>query len=121
MSGRVEESVATLERALVEAPEYTASWLALAIGYWELGRADVARRFGQKLLSREPGMTIAGTIRDTLLIVPDQLGKIELACVVPEYRSDQRRCKSRSTARRASSRRACAAKISSGVRRMALR
>ena len=37
------------------------------------------------------------------------------------YWSDQRSCRSRSTARRASSRRACAIRISSGARRMALR
>jgi TolB-like protein len=77
MSGRVEESVATLEQALVEAPEYTASWLALAIAYWELGRADEARRFGQKLLGREPGMTISIYIRDSPLTTPDMLGKME--------------------------------------------
>ena len=37
------------------------------------------------------------------------------------YWSDQRSCRSRSTARRASLRRACAIRISSGARRMALR
>ena len=77
MSGRVGEGVETLEQALVEAPEYTASWLALAIGHWELGRVDEARRFGQKLLAREPGMTISGTIRDTPLTMPDMLDKID--------------------------------------------
>ena len=77
MSGRVEESVATLEQALVEAPEYTASWLALAIANWELGRADEARRFGQKLLAREPGMTISKYIRDSPLTTPEMLCRME--------------------------------------------
>lgn len=56
MSGRVEESVATLERALEEAPEYTGnSWLSLAIGYWELGRVDEARWFAKKTSGARAG------------------------------------------------------------------
>ncbi|MBA3910960.1 MAG: hypothetical protein C0524_14075 [Rhodobacter sp.] len=75
--GRTEESVATLEKAMVEAPEYTASWMGLAIGYWELGRVEEARRFGQKLLAREPGMTISTTIRDSPYLAPGMLGMTE--------------------------------------------
>jgi TolB-like protein/Flp pilus assembly protein TadD len=74
---RTEESVATFEQALIEAPEYTASWMGLATGYWELGRFDEALRFGQKLLAREPGMTISETIRTTPYLVPDFLSKTE--------------------------------------------
>ena len=77
LSGRVEESVAALEQALHEAPEFTESWLGLAIGYWELGRADEARRFGQKLLAREPGMTVSKHLRDSPLTIPEMLGKME--------------------------------------------
>ena len=75
--GRTEESVATLEQALIEAPEITTSWLGLAVGYWDLGRVSEARQFGQKLLAREPGMTIAETIRTLAFIGPDILGKVE--------------------------------------------
>ena len=77
LSGRVEEGVAALEQALNEAPDYTESWLGLAICYWELGRADEARRFGQKLLAREPGMTISRHLRDSPLTMPEMLGKME--------------------------------------------
>ncbi|WP_167852801.1 winged helix-turn-helix domain-containing protein [Pseudotabrizicola sediminis] len=77
MSGRVKGSVATLEQALVEAPEYTASWLTLAIGYWELGLADEARHFGQKLLARDPSMTISKYIRDLPVTTPEMLGRME--------------------------------------------
>jgi hypothetical protein len=69
--------VAALEQALHEAPEFTESWLGLAIGYWELGRADEARRFGQKLLAREPGMTVSKHLRDSPLTIPEMLGKME--------------------------------------------
>jgi hypothetical protein len=75
--GRTEESVATLEQALIEAPEVTTSWLGLAVGYWDLGRVSEARQFGLKLLAREPGMTISETIRTMAFIGPDMLGKIE--------------------------------------------
>lgn len=77
LSGRVEEGVAALEQALHEAPEYTESWLGLAIGYWELGRANEARRFGQKLLVREPGMTVSKYLRDSPLTTPELLGRME--------------------------------------------
>jgi Tetratricopeptide repeat len=65
--------VATLEQALAEAPNYTASLMGLAWGYWELGRIDEAQRLGQLLLAREPGMTITATLRDTPYQVPHQL------------------------------------------------
>ena len=68
--GRTAEGVATLEKALVEAPEYTASWMGLAIGYFELGRVEEARQFGQKLLQREPGMTIARTMQASPYTTP---------------------------------------------------
>ena len=78
MSGRVEESVATLEQALAEAPEYTASLVGsclAATGSW----AGSTRRgsFGQKLLAREPGMTISETLRDSPSPVPEMLGRME--------------------------------------------
>mgnify|MGYP003507621796 CR=1 FL=1 len=75
--GRTEESVATLEKALVEAPEYTASCMGLAIGYFELGRIDEAKRFGQKLLQREPGMTIARTMQASPYTTPVMRSIIE--------------------------------------------
>ena len=75
--GRTEESVATLEKALVEAPEYTASWMGLAVGYFELGRVDEARQFGKKLLQREPGMTIARTMQASPYTTPIMRSIIE--------------------------------------------
>ena len=71
--GRLDDGVAALEQALAEAPNYTASLMGLAWGYWELGRIDEAQRLGQLLLAREPGMTITATLRDTPYQVPHQL------------------------------------------------
>ena len=70
LAGRLEEGVAALEQAIAEAPNYTASLVGLAWGYWELGRTDEAQRLGQRLLAREPGMTITATLRDTPYKMP---------------------------------------------------
>lgn len=75
-AGRLEEAASTLERALAEAPEYAASRMGLANGYWELGRIDEARRFGKRLLEREPDLTIWGTIRDTPFTAPGTLDRM---------------------------------------------
>ncbi|MGL4439714.1 MAG: winged helix-turn-helix domain-containing tetratricopeptide repeat protein [Bosea sp. (in: a-proteobacteria)] len=72
LAGRLEEGVAALEQAIAEAPNYTASLVGLAWGYWELGRTDEAQRLGQLLLAREPGMTITATLRDTPYKMPDK-------------------------------------------------
>jgi tetratricopeptide (TPR) repeat protein len=42
LAGRLEDGVAALEQAFAEAPNYTASLVGLAWGYWELGRIDEA-------------------------------------------------------------------------------
>lgn len=63
-AGRIDEAVATLEQALADAPEYTASHLGHAWGYWEIGRIDDARRMGALLLIREPAMCISATLRE---------------------------------------------------------
>jgi hypothetical protein len=65
LAGRLEDGVAALEQAFAEAPNYTASLVGLAWGYWELGRIDDAQRLGQLLKAREPGMTITATLRDS--------------------------------------------------------
>lgn len=72
-AGRLEDGVAALEQAIAEAPNYTASLVDLAWGYWELGRIDEAQHLGQLLLAREPGMTITATLRDTPFKAPDHL------------------------------------------------
>ena len=72
-AGRLEDGVAALEQAFAEAPNYTASLVGLAWGYWELGRTQEAQRLGQLLLAREPGMTITATLRDTPFKAPDHL------------------------------------------------
>ena len=73
LAGRLEDGVAALEQAIAEAPNYTASLVGLAWGYWELGRTDEALRLGQFLLAREPGMTITATLRDSPYKAPDKL------------------------------------------------
>jgi TolB-like protein len=72
-AGRLEDGVAALEQALAEAPNYTASLVGLAWGYWELGRTEEAKRLGLKLLAREPGMTITATVRNSPFKAPDKL------------------------------------------------
>jgi len=72
LAGRLEDGVAALEQAIAEAPNYTASLVGLAWGYWELGRIDEAQRLGQLLKAREPGMTITATLRDSPYQMPDK-------------------------------------------------
>lgn len=72
LAERLDEGVAVLEQALAEAPNYTASLVGLAWGYWEQGRTDEARRLGQLLLAREPGMTITATLRDSPYKTPEK-------------------------------------------------
>jgi TolB-like protein/Tfp pilus assembly protein PilF len=86
-AGRLEEGVAALEQALAEAPNYTASIVGLALGYWELGRTDEAQRMGRLLLAREPGMTITATLRNTPFKSPDhhrRLGACLRGIGIPE-------------------------------------
>jgi TolB-like protein len=78
-AGRVAEAVAALEQALAEAPDYTSSYMGLVNGYWELGRIDEATRMGQRLLAREPGMTISVTLRDSPYTMPDAQQRLERA------------------------------------------
>ena len=72
LAGRLEDGVAALEQAFAEAPNYTASIVGLAWGYWELGRIEDAQRVGQLLKAREPGMTITATLRDSPYKMPDK-------------------------------------------------
>jgi TolB-like protein/Flp pilus assembly protein TadD len=72
LAGRLEDGAAALEQAIAEAPNYTASLVGLAWGYWELGRIDEAQRLGQLLKAREPGMTITATLRDSPYQMPDK-------------------------------------------------
>jgi TolB-like protein/Flp pilus assembly protein TadD len=86
-AGRLDDGVAALEQAFAEAPNYTASLVGLALGYWELGRTDEAQRLGQLLLAREPGMTIAATLRDSPFKSPDhhrRLGACLRGIGIPE-------------------------------------
>jgi adenylate cyclase len=86
-AGRLDDGVAALEQAFAEAPNYTASLVGLALGYWELGRTDEAHRMGHLLLAREPGMTITTTLRDTPYKSPDhhrRLGACLRGIGIPE-------------------------------------
>lgn len=76
-AGRYEEAVAAAEQAVAEAPDYGANRMGLAFAYWEVGRIDEARHVGQVLLAREPGITIAGALRDTPFRVPNHLRRLE--------------------------------------------
>lgn len=64
-SGRVDEGLAALEQAYADAPEYTSTYVGLALAYWIAGRHDHVQRIGQSLLQREPIMTISAAVRDT--------------------------------------------------------
>jgi tetratricopeptide (TPR) repeat protein len=77
--GRVVEAVAALEQALAEAREYTSSYMGLVQGYWELGRIEEATRMGQRLLARDPGMTISAAMRDSPYTMPDAQDRLERA------------------------------------------
>jgi TolB-like protein len=78
-AGRVAEAVAALEQALAEAPDYTSSYIGLVNGYWELGQIEEAKHMGQRLLAREPSMTISATIRDFPYTMPDARQRLEQA------------------------------------------
>jgi TolB-like protein/Tfp pilus assembly protein PilF len=76
-AGRLAEGLATMEQAYAEAPEYTSAYLGLTWGYWHEGRHDEARTFAKRLLEREPGITIAGTLHDTPYQFPRHLKSLE--------------------------------------------
>ena len=76
-AGRIEEGVAALEQAFAEAPEYTASRVGLAWGYWEKGRIQEAKARGQLLLVREPAMSVSTTLKNTPFQTPGHLQRLE--------------------------------------------
>jgi len=61
LTGRYEEAIATLQRALAHNPNFLLAHLQLAAAYSELGREEEARAEAAEVLRINPNFSLEGT------------------------------------------------------------